>query len=274
MLLQRTSDVIFEEKEHRYFDKTGKEMMSVSKRLSQIQKPFESDMISMMMAKRDNPQATAAYLHSAAKNIRDGWKKIADHASGHGTIIHDNIESFFRYTTINNQEITSVYGGDKAIAVDQFKVMLGKFHKEFSDYDVLVNELMVHSPLYETAGQIDIALQRRKRSNVIDIRDFKTNIRKGINMDSIKRNADGWVKVNNQFMLPPVAHLESCNYNVYALQMSIYAFILELAGFTIGSLMLYYINPMFKVKKIPVNYLRHDAKAILTHCVNLKQLPA
>jgi hypothetical protein len=67
-------------------------------------------------------------------------------------------------------------------------------------------------------------------------------------------------------LLHPMEHMESCNFNTYALQLSFYAFMLErMTGRKVRQMHITFIPPnnYMNWKKIPVPYLKTDVINIL-----------
>ena len=137
-------------------------------------------------------------------------------------------------------------------------------------------EALVYSTQYMIAGQSDLVIQRtmQKKRALFDFYDYKTNLEKGIQFTSMGRK-DGLIKHYNRFLLHPVDHLEDCNYNLYSLQLSIYAYLAQTSwNIRVGRLAIIYINRNMQARLYPVPYMRHEAKAICDNWLEKKPLPA
>ena len=72
-------------------------------------------------------------------------------------------------------------------------------------------------------------------------------------------------------MFPPIQHLGDCNGMHYMLQLSIYAYMLEKAGYKLRpqGLTIHHIlfsqDKAFEVVEYPINYLKREVVSLLTH---------
>jgi len=247
----------FEEEKHQYFGKDDKEYQSMSRVLRTVQNPFDREGISMAVARsRGVSQA----------DILAEWDKKRDDASDYGNFIHNGMEDYF-----NAKRVT-----DKRIA------KLGKdFSKETAGYYKLSTEHILYDREFEIAGMTDLLLDRQKKPKsgdwIIDLMDYKTNLEKGIYFDSVRRK-DGKQKHYKKYLLSPLDHLEECNYNLYALQLSGYGRMLEKTyGVKIGKLFIVWIrfdenNDSFFYTMIPVPYMKMEIDALFNSYKNLKQI--
>ena len=124
--------------------------------------------------------------------------------------------------------------------------------KTLGDYKMYFPESVIVSEKYKVAGTSD--RPSLLYGNVMDMYDYKTNVEKGIQFRNKykKRMTNG------------LEHLECCNYNHYALQLSIYSLILELEhNCTTGRLGILFCNKMQKMFYIPVNYMKFEAMYML-----------
>jgi hypothetical protein len=102
--------------------------------------------------------------------------------------------------------------------------------------------------------------------------DYKTNESKGIQFDSISRK--DVVKHYNKYLLPPFDHLEACNYIIYSLQLSIYAFMaMETLGIRVGKLAIIFFDNNFTPTYIPVPFMYHEAELLCRLNMTRKELP-
>ena len=77
----------------------------------------------------------------------------------------------------------------------------------------------------------------------------------------------------NQWLKKPVSHLSDCQYNVYSLQLSIYAYMIQMqTKKKIGRLALFYLNPEkdYEFEVIPIPYLGKEAKAVLDYWLEVQ----
>ena len=251
-------EVIFKEDTHQYFSTIdGEEYKSVSKVLSLVKIPFDRDKASIGQARQLASEEGISFAE-AQKKVWASWDKKRDDASDHGDTIHNALEDFFRY-------------GKKTEWIDKVLVKLKPIMETAYLY---YPEALLYNHMYKTAGQSDLVVQRQKGKNsIIDFYDYKTNLSRGIYFDSISRK-NNELKHYSKYFLPPLEHFEECNYNLYALQLSIYAYMAELTyGIKVGRLAIIYISPKYEVQILPVPYLKLEAKILLDHNSKVKSLP-
>jgi hypothetical protein len=176
------------------------------------------------------------------------WKDLNKIATDRGSKYH-----------AKKEEEAYQNGGKPVIIEGDFKVgyNLKKLNGEYP-------ELIIYHPFYKVCGTADITkfyteTRNGKVHNFVKILDFKTN-RKGLDRKSFK----------GQKLLSPVSHLEDCNYWVYVLQLSIYAFILEEWGYECDGLEIIVVKDVDKdiVENESIPYLKQEAKTILTYFRN------
>ena len=248
--------ITFKEDTHQYFDPDKKEYQSVSRVLKKYVEPFDSKKISLMMSGGDVKKQ---------KKLLDEWKLKADNSVNHGNKIHASLENYSL--------------GKMSLIEDLLLMDLAKrLFSNFSDYYRIWPEIILHSKAHLIAGQTDLGMKRQGwqgKDHIVDFYDYKTNLEQGIRYDSI-----GWnktpIKHYNRYLLSPISHLEDCNYNKYALQLSIYGYLAEITyGIKVGKLMIIFIwlkNGRYEYKFLPVPYMRLEVIAIFNDVLNLKQL--
>ena len=249
----RDEFIRLDEEAHRYFDINGKEYTSMSKVLSITKVPFDKEGRSNRMS-GGNAQKKKELLAS--------WQYETDKSINHGNRIHKALEDHINAREVFDPELLA---------------LAKSFSSELKMYEKVYPEGLLYSKEYGIAGTSDLILQRQKKGGLTDFFDYKTNLNRGIYFDSINRK-DGTTKHYNKFLLPPVDHLEECNYNTYALQLSGYAYTAELTfGIRPGKLFIVWIyfeqNGIgYDYRMIPVPYMKYEIKAIFETFKNLKKL--
>ena len=245
----------FDKERNAYFSGTT-EYRRVSRVLSMLKVPFDKDGVSLSMAKWQAGNGVS--VKEAQKKILASWDDMRDSSIEHGNKFHGICEDYFDTGTVTP-------GYEKLIGV--LKALMSEYKKPESEQVIFYHKAKM-------AGTTDLRCKRQSGKNtLVDYFDFKTNERNGIRFDSIKRR-DGSIKHNNYMMLPPVGHLEECNYNTYSLQLSIYAYMDEMENnYRIGKLGIIFIKKDQTVKYFPVPYMRYEAEAIIDHVMNIKELP-
>ena len=247
-MLGLQTHITFKEDTHQYFDPAGQEYTSVSRVLQTITPDFDRDGISLNMA-RAKAKQDGISVDRAQQIILQDWDHKKNSAIDRGNWIHDNIEAFL---TIGSCD-------EKLVPVSKrVASFVAQYYKYFP-------EALIYASEYLTAGQSDLVVQRQKKKDgTVDFYDYKTNEAKGIYYDSIKRKDGKIVKHYNNFLKAPLDHLEHSNYNLYSLQLSIYAYLASITfGITVGRLGIIFIDNNLKVRMIPVAYMKMEIIALL-----------
>lgn len=243
------NDVKLKEDIHQYFHRDGREFVSVSRILEPLKPVFDREFMAYQTAKKrlsmKNIPITDEFITTEKKEVLNEWTKKNKDAIDAGNRIHNAIERFLRTAVINPED-------------KDLNVLVNRIAMVLSDYDQKLPEQCLYLDKAGIAGTSDIICVRKgKGKPIVDIFDFKTNLSKGIE----------FFDKYGKFLNYPVSHLESCNYNTYSLQLSIYAFILEeMIECTIGRLGIIYINPKAPdhYTLYPVPYMTYDAQEIMS----------
>lgn len=250
--------ISFDSVDHIYRLKdTGEILTSVSKVLSSFCEPFDSYGVSAAMAKGNKAEQ---------KKILKEWEKSKNDSIDHGNNIHEALEYYGNYGT---HPVSAFEDLGKQVAN-----IIGPYYKSFQ-------ELIVWHIGSMIAGTADRPVLRTRGSKaMLDVYDYKTNLKKGIEYNSSYFNKSGEYKHLKKFFYDPVSHLEDCNYNKYALQLSIYAYMISvLFGVVVGQLGIIFVEQIpgptikYVARLIPVPYLFHDARNIVESFKPLKPLP-
>jgi len=248
-IFNKDDSVYFKEDTHQYFTKFGEELASTTRVIGKVKMHFDRQGISLAMAKGDK---------SEQKKILAQWDEKRDSSIDRGNWIHDNLEKYLLTGEIDPK-------------LNDVVTQLNPIFKEGYRY---YPEALIHSMEYMVSGMSDLVVQRqRSKDTVFDFYDYKTNESKGIEYDSVSRKKIPY-KHYNRFLLPPLDHLEDCNFNHYALQLSVYAFMSQITwGIKIGRMAILFVDNHLKLHKIPVPYMKYEAQALLEHHKSLKPLP-
>jgi hypothetical protein len=217
--------VFFDPIEHKYTDREGNRLISVSQLLSLFKPKFDP-----------TGEITAKYAKKhgmTVAEVLDKWKQINTQSCTYGTSVHEEIEHY-----INTKEIRS---SDHIHYVNQFAEI--KFQGR------LFSERMLYCLDNMVAGTADIV---ERIGFYINIWDFKTN------KELSKFNNFGGR------MLYDLSHLSDCNFNHYQLQLSLYGYLCELKGLKVNDLIILYMNPKtLKMEFHRCRYMRDEVKYIL-----------
>ena len=300
--------LIFKEEGHKYNDSFGNEYKSVTTLLHSYVPKFEK---SYWLRKK------AKELGISEKKLAQQWQDITDEACSRGTKTHNGLEDGIKGSSMfkdavkhmirpNGEMVTIADIPDinlniKELNVKEFiEATENKYPKIYNVFNYYTNNgYKIYSEIggflidYLISGTIDVLLIR---DDQFLIGDWKTN-RGGLKFEAgyyrkdksqkPHQETNEWIP-KKEFLLPPVNHLPNCNGLQYNLQLSMYAYMVELilgipnAGLWLAHIDsdfvlneygmpkrfpdgLYHINenPVEKVTLFKMKYLRDEIKMIL-----------
>lgn len=219
--------VSFNKSKHSYVnDNSDLEYVSVTSLINSFKEIFDVDKHSKIVADREGV---------SQQEIINRWNQIKKTACDFGTNLHNKVECYIKS---KGKE----YNNDEQI-VKFLKLSKLKL-------DNILNETVVYNHEYRIAGTADIIVDK---GETFDILDLKTN--KNFRFDS---------KFNKN-MLQPISHLPECEYSVYSLQVSTYAYLYHcMTGKKVGNLSLFwYDKKEDEFYHYPCLYLYNDVKSML-----------
>ncbi len=228
----------FSEKDHKYTNiNTGETYISGTQLLSLFKPEFNSKELAERVAKKKGITADA---------ILNEWADIAKIATTKGTAIHESIESLIM------REPEKMHNEYSSIA----KSALLTIEQTFGNLSNLKSEVIVYNDDYKIASQSDLVQRytpKFSKYEIINIIDYKTN--KEIRFTSKYQ----------EYLKEPISHLAECEYNVYSLQLSLYAYLLEgmYPKSKIGQLAIMWLNNSNKWIIYQVPYMKQEVIAIL-----------
>jgi hypothetical protein len=201
--------VKFLPQEHKYISVDPSENIqwtSVTSVISNFKEHFDADAI----AEKSSKNKKSKWYGMTPEAIKEAWKNESDRAITLGTWYHNQRESdILDCDTINRD------GFDlkiiKSVEVDGLKTAPNQKLQ-----DGIYPEHFVYLKSAGVCGQSDRVEVVNGR---VDVYDYKTN--KEIKKESYKN----WEGISKK-MFHPVSHLDDCNYNHYALQLSLYMYII------------------------------------------------
>ncbi len=234
----------FTESTHKYWY-GRKQLTSVTTYIGKFFPPFEGK----VLAKRLASYPFYKKQKKGMRKIMAEWKASASH----GTRVHQAIEEY-----INCGD--ALYCLDKFCTEDrdfnkfnQWLQWYEPFEKKImsNEFGTIQPEVIVHNEEYGLAGTIDlIVTYKNNEGNVVTmLLDWKTNT-------NFKKNYAG----NTAFK--PINHLPNTKLSKYTLQLSLYAYMLEQKGSTIGDLMLVEIGED-RVKEWTIPYSKKEIEVML-----------
>jgi hypothetical protein len=276
MKLQRTDQIDFNKELHCYTMKDGGRILTpVSSVLNTLEIPFDKDGKSAGMAKReilakyelsempvnDNDKFYIIDLEikERAQELRNEWECVGQESMDFGNWIDKSICDSL----------------DGIVPSAGLISLVDQINNEHSHYFQEFTQFMVFSDYYGICGTMDRLSLRGSRTSVVDITDYKTGLNKGMTYDGFKEK-DGEKKYYNKFFLEPLGNIEACSYARYTLQLSAYAYLLQLMypDIKIGRLKICFIHrtniapemkdPAYRYthENIPVIYMKNDIQLL------------
>ena len=193
--IQKNGEIRLEESTHKYILSGNEdiEFTSVTTCISEYFDKFDKEAVAYKLV-----TSVPKYKGKSVESLIKEWELTARY----GTAVHKEIEDYIKHK--KTPEI------DKAIAGVNW---LNKYLQK-SDYDIF-SEVIVYCKQFKIAGTVDLIIFD-KINNKYSILDWKTS--KEIKTDSYK------MKTGNK---PETQDLLDCKFNHYALQLSLYRYLLE-----------------------------------------------
>jgi len=224
----------------------------------------------------------------ACRMMKNGWDDITKTACSRGNKIHDFLEDSVNDSKDDSEGTTNTF----------IKPLTGgNFHTYSSQHDLdKTNLLQVYPEIYYTllyyiergctiyaekkvyideykvSGMIDCLVVKGNKFAIIDwktnkdIIHFKAGYYKKEKINGKFIKTTQWIE-KTSYLLYPINHLEDCKGNLYSLQVSLYAFMLESWGYELieNGLMIYHIRPHEKPKLLKVPYMKQEIFEMLNH---------
>ena len=301
-----TNHLYFDEGPHKYTDSFGNEYKSVTTIIHEYAPKFDANKWAHIKAQEQ---------HKTEAQIKREWDRIKNEACERGTKTHNGIEDAIKEVSMFKNAIKYLEHTESGrcitvadipnlipvpLNVEEFKEATNnKYPKIYDVFDfytqkgyTIYSEIGAYLIDSLLSGTIDILCYRPTDFVILD---WKTN-RGGLKFEAGYYKKDKttipnqltneWVK-KNEYMLPPVAHLDNCNGVHYSLQLSMYAhmvenilnipcsalglchigspFVLNAYGQPFRDVDGYHIDPNGEetVNWFRINYLHNEVKAII-----------
>ena len=200
----------------------------------QFYPPFDKEAILKALVEKYNVPADA---------VEAMWKLNNEASTGYGTAVHAALENYDKnfllgdaIKTVKVLKTKTNIGPNKALSKNPFiKHLVEAFHKQFGgDYERL-SEVFVWDEGMKLCGSIDRIKIVDRKKKIIRIQDFKTD---GNIHEKKYQVADSPFKksMGNELL------------DLHWLQLSFYAFVLSLKGWTTEGLDIFWLNPEKLVK--------------------------
>ena len=265
--------VFFNDEKHLYLDKlTGDPYISVTTLIKNYENEFneaffskykalealaEPDYFSLIKQNLLNTQIWKPELleklhidkqafENKTQEILNGWHNTRDEACEHGSWVHSLMEnSFYNQTRFD----LSSFGCNEIIG--DFNCKKGYYtmdieHGIYPEY--LISWISPEG--LRLSGQMDLCVRNGLDITVLD---WKTN------REIKKRSYYNSSKKKNVMMKYPLNNLEDCNFNVYQLQLSTYAYMIQ------------QINPELNIKDLKIVHIDRSGKQTVHNVKYLKE---
>jgi ATP-dependent exoDNAse (exonuclease V) beta subunit len=200
--------IVFKASDHSYtsIDNNDIKWVSVTKLVSNFKEPFDAEGVAAKVSKNKKSK----WYGKTAKEIQAAWKEESERAMELGTFYHNQREAdLCSLASIEKEGVTlPIY-----IPIEKDGVKHAPDQKLSPG---IYPEHMVYLKSAGICGQSDLVEVVGDKVNIID---YKSN--KKIETESFVN----WEGLSKK-MLFPVNHLDDCNYYHYALQLSIYMYII------------------------------------------------
>jgi hypothetical protein len=229
-------------------------------------------------------------------NLVNHWKDLTEIACARGNEIHDYLEDSINLSKDDedgetNEVITPTLASnlsntgleviirtqhdlDKTDLKDNFPAIYNRLLAYINKGCILYAEKRIYTSKYLIAGMIDVLIVHL-RTKQFAILDWKTNKDEMHFISGYykKENVNGrWVKGSQYIpykknLFAPLNHLEDCKGIIYTLQLSLYAYIMELWGYKLvpNGLEIFHIRPNREPKLITINYKKEEVHNMLVH---------
>jgi hypothetical protein len=237
--LEKFKDIKFDEESHSY-SVNGIPLLSVTKLVGTT-------------TFFDTKRLAAQKAESLGIPVRDvllNWQRKGDYARIKGHEMHSYIEYLWQGKKYNWKPQDKYF--EMIVELDCLKEQYGNFYKPASKLmSLIAAENVVYDIDYKVAGTFD-GLFHNKVNDRVDIWDWKTS------KEIKKTNPYGHKLIG-------LDHLDECNFNEYALQLSLYKYIIERnTDIKIGTLNICQIsmkNKNYNAFKVP--YLKDEVVYLL-----------
>jgi hypothetical protein len=246
--------VYLEPIEHKYIHRiTGKKYKSVTTTLSSIEPHFDVEGVSMAITRQPDSAKQERYIGMTQQQIKDYWQMLNDEANVYGTMVHDIVERYLLankwYFPTNDEQ-----GQFEQKVIDGFEAL------KIDEGIAVWPERILFAEEFELAGMSDLIIDIDEE--FFDIWDWKTN-----------REFNFFNPFGHETLFKPFDHLQSCQWSIYSLQLSVYAYMYELEfpkrkcrQICIG----YWDKEKMTFEKIQIMYLKNEAKKLIDmHYYNL-----
>jgi hypothetical protein len=227
----------------------------------------------------NNKHIPDLYLQGSYKQRLDLLRGLMD-ADGHYNVKRKRF--VMSSTRLKQVEYTNMLVASLGIKTTIIKYKKNACGKKIDCYDVCFTTDGLNVFLNREVGEIKYSTNAKKTfKNIISVEEVESTPTRCIEVDSethtflyghsfsITHNTnisfDFYDSFGHKTMKKPLDHLQDCHYSVYSVQLSIYAYMYELeTGRKCRQIWIgYWDREQETIIKIPIMYLKHEAKKVL-----------
>lgn len=226
--------IVFNERAHTYTDtETNQTLMSVTTLISKYKPPFD---------RIGNATRVAHRQGVSVEFILEEWESELKRACNNGTHLHKIMEKYILHKE-EDKTYSTLYESYNEIAKNLFKYSTN-----------VLCEAGVGDTELNIAGTADLIYENNTH---FYIGDFKTN------------KHFRFTSAYNSYFTAPIDHLNICEFNTYALQLSMYALLYEkMTNKKCAGLVIFHLDSNNKWYPINVNYMKKEAIALIENYNN------
>ncbi len=235
----------------------------------------------------------------------DSWGRMTEEACARGNKIHDYLEDTINLSkgdvgAISNAdiqpsltntlgkvgmvELRTIHDLDSTTLKETFPAVYKRLSGYIEKGCTIYAEKKIYSTTYQIAGMIDVLIVKGKQFAILDWKTNKDKMMFSSGYFKKVKQGNDWIKsdtfitTTGDTLLAPLNNIDNCKGMVYTLQLSLYAYIMELWGYVLvkGGLEIFHMRPGLEPKLISVRYLKHDIQNMLEHHLKtriLKETP-
>lgn len=246
-------DFKFYEQDHHYEYKGERVGMSVTRLIEDYTNEFDSQSIAEKVAERDN---------KSVQEVLDEWEYKNKFACAKGSTCHEFAQSLWSGNEWNWIDFNDDH--DYNMAVIKIQNQAHNFYNDYKDrLEHLADEFVIGSEEYDIASAIDHLFINKLTGGLVLV-DYKTN-------SDIHKNEKYAKK-----MKVPLSHLKDTTLNHYAIQLSIYKYIVEkYTNLKFEEMFIVWFSENIEnYQIIEVPYLKEEVEKILENrrCKNMKSV--
>jgi len=236
--------LLFSEPDHRYYwdEQPDVKLTSVSTLIGMYHEKFDSELRSKKYAEKHN---------MSQEEVLQMWEDKKVKSQIKGTLYHKKKED----------ELLSKQGVFRHPEVEGVKQALDITELKPGIYP----ELIVYHPKYNIVGTADYV--EIFPDNSFILKDWKTS--KKLDFEGFPVWNPKTYRREPKKMFAPLNHLSDCNGTHYTLQLSIYSYLLEEAGYECKEIILEHVqfdeDKEVMVVEYPINYLKKEVKNLCEH---------